>query len=351
VPDNQIRVGVFLSGQHPPGVSAAGAVREHLEQVALARELGLSSVWAGQHFLSHPFQMFQSVPLLARMAAEAEGMTVGTAIILLTLLNPVEVAENAATLSAIAGENFVLGVGFGYRTVENDAFGVSAVPRGERASWFDGKLDVVRRLLAGESVTASGHGFALSEARLALIPDRPPPVWMAANGDRAVRRAARLADAWFVNPHTRLDELERQMGIFREERDAHGLPAPSAGPVLKEVCVAASDEAALEIARPYLKGKYDAYVEWGQSEVLPRTDTLRREFAELTAGGRFVLGSPETCVEILADHVDRLGADHFVCRLQWPGMPQRDVLSSMRLLAQEVLPALRSRYPSANSRA
>jgi alkanesulfonate monooxygenase SsuD/methylene tetrahydromethanopterin reductase-like flavin-dependent oxidoreductase (luciferase family) len=269
--------------------------------------------------------------------------------VLLTLLNPVEVAENAATLSAIAGGNFVLGVGFGYRAAENDAFGISHVPRGERAALFEQKLDVVRRLLAGEEVTASGPGFELSEARLALVPDRPPSVWMAANGDRAVRRAARLADAWFVNPHTRLEELERQMRIFREERLSHGHGDPAAGPVLKEVCVAATDEAAVEIARPYLQGKYEAYVEWGQSDVLPPTDTLRREFEELTGGGRFVLGSPETCVEILADHVHRLGSDHFVCRLQWPGMPQRDVLSSMRLLAQEVLPALRERCTGAKS--
>ena len=61
------------------------------------------------------------------------------------------------------------------------------------------------------------------------------------------------------------------------------------------MCVAATDEQALEVARPYLKGKYDAYVEWGQSDVLRPSDTLRREFAELTAGGRFVLGSPQTC--------------------------------------------------------
>jgi alkanesulfonate monooxygenase SsuD/methylene tetrahydromethanopterin reductase-like flavin-dependent oxidoreductase (luciferase family) len=315
-----------------------------LEQVELARELGLSSVWAGQHFLSHPFQMFQNVPLLGRMAAAAEGMTVGTAIVLLTLLNPVEVAENAATLSAIANGDFVMGVGFGYRAVENAAFGVASASPGENAALFEQKLDVVRRLLRGESVTAAGQGFELAEARLALLPDRPPPIWMAANSDRAVRRAARLGDAWFVNPHTRLDELDRQMRIYREERSAHSLPVAAATPVLKEVCVAATDDAALEIARPYLKNKYEAYVEWGQSEVLPRGDTLRREFAELTAGGRFALGSPETCVAILADHVERLGADHFVCRLQWPGMPQREVLSSMRLLAQEVLPALRSRF-------
>lgn len=345
--ERQIRVGLFLSGQHPPGAPATAAVRDHLEQVALARELGLSSVWAGQHFLSHPFQMFQNVPLLARMAAEAEGMTVGTAIVLLTLLNPVEVAENAATLSAIAGGDFVLGVGFGYRPAENAAFGVAHIAGRERAALFERKLDVVRRLLGGETVSGEGEGFELDEARLALVPDPPPPIWMAANGDRAVRRAARLSDAWLVNPHTRLDELERQMQIYREERAASGLPAAAATPVLKEVCVAVTDEAAVEIARPYLKSKYDAYVQWGQSDVLPRSDTLRREFDELTAGGRFVLGSPDTCVEILADHVARLGADHFVCRIQWPGMPQREVLSSMRLLAREVLPALRTRCAEA----
>lgn len=346
VAGQDIRLGIFLSGQHPAEVSAVAAVREHLEQVELARELGFSSVWAGQHFLSHPFQMFQSVPLLARMAAVAEGMTVGTGILLLTLLNPVEVAENAATLEAIAAGRFVLGVGFGYRAVENAAFAVS---RG-RIDLFERKLDVVKRLLAGETVTAGADGFELSEARLALVPERRPPVWIAANSDNAVRRAARLGDAWFVNPHTRLDELERQMDLYRSERDARGLPPPASTPVLKEVCVAASDEQAVEITRPYLKNKYDAYVAWGQSEVLPETDTLRREFGELTGGGRFVLGSPETCAAILGDHIDRLGADHFVCRLQWPGMPQRHVLESMRLLAREVLPALRARSAGARER-
>jgi alkanesulfonate monooxygenase SsuD/methylene tetrahydromethanopterin reductase-like flavin-dependent oxidoreductase (luciferase family) len=336
----QVRLGLLLSGQHPAGDSAAGAVREHLEQVELARQLGFSSVWTSQHFLSDPFMYFQSVPLLARVAGAAEGMTVGTAILLLTLLNPVEVAENAATLDAIAEGKFVLGVGLGYRSVENAAFGVG---RG-RPELFEGKLDIVRRLLGGDAVTARGEGFELADARLTLVPERMPPIWIGADSDAAVRRAARLGDAWLVGPHTRLDELERQMRLYRAARAEHGLPAGGATPVLKEVCVAASDEQALEVARPYLKDKYDAYVEWGQSDVLPPADTLRREFAELTAGGRFVLGSPETCAAILAEHVDRLGADHFICRVQWPGMPQHQVLTSMRLLAQEVLPTLPARH-------
>ena len=336
---DDIRLGLYLSAQHPPRVPAAGAVREHLEQVELARDLGFASVWAPQHFLSHPFQMFQTVPLLARVAAAAEKMMIGTGVLLLTLLNPVECAENAATLDAIAGGRFVLGVGLGYRAVENAAFRVG----GGRANLFERKLDVVRRLLAGETVTAAGDGFELTDARLALVPDRPPPIWIAAHSDRAVKRAAQLGDAWFVNPHTRLDELERQMVIYRAERAGAGLQAAAVTPVLKDVCVARSDEEAVRLARPYLQAKYKAYVDWGQSEVLPGSDTLRREFAKLTEGGRFVLGSPSTCAAMLADHVNRLGADHFVCRLQWPGMPQAHVLQSMRLLAKEVLPALAAR--------
>ncbi|HEX2810263.1 MAG TPA: LLM class flavin-dependent oxidoreductase [Kineosporiaceae bacterium] len=331
-----VRLGLYLSGQHPPGVSAAAAVREHLEQVELARELRFVSVWAPQHFLSNPFQMFQPIPLLARVAAAADGMTIGTGVLLLTLLNPVECAENAATLDAIAGGRFVLGVGMGYRASENAAFGVE----GGRARLFERKLDVVRRLLAGETVTATGDGFELTQARLPLVPEVPPPIWIAAHSDRAVRRAALLGDAWFVSPHTSLEELERQMQTYRVDRAGAGLPPAPVTPVLKDVCVAASDEEALRIAGPFLQAKYEAYVEWGQSDVLPGTDTLRREFAELSQGGRFVLGSPSTCAAILADHVDRLGADHFVCRLQWPGMPQADVLRSMRLLAEEVLPEL-----------
>lgn len=330
------RLGLFLSGQHPPDVRPADAVREHVEQVAVARELGFSSVWAGQHFLSQPFQMFQNVPLLARVAAEAEGMTIGTGIVLLTLLNPLEVAENAATLDAIADGRFVLGVGFGYRPVESAGF---AVDRGRRRL-FELKLDVVRRLLAGEQVTAEGLGFRLDGARLAMLPETPPPLWIAADADAAVRRAARLGDTWMISPHTNLAELERQAALFRTTREEAGREPVAGLPILKEVCVARTDEEAMAAARPFLQRKYEAYVSWGQSDVLPSGDTLRREWSELTGGGRFILGSPATCAAQIRDHVDRLGIDELICRAQWPGMAQEDVLRTLRLLAEEVLPAV-----------
>ena len=332
-----LSLGLFLNVQHPPERSAHEVVRDALEHVAVARECGFSSIWAGQHFLSEPYQMLQSVPLLARVAAEAGDMTLGTGIALLPLLNPVEAAEHAASLHAITGGRFVYGVGAGYRTEEDRAFGLA---RGRRAALFEEKLALVRRLLAGERVTAAGDGYDLRDAALGLVPSPPPPIWIAANSDRAVERAARLGDAWFINPHTRLDELERQVALFDAARAAAGRPAGTVTPIIKEVCVADSDGEAVRCAAPYLKAKYEAYVAWGQSEVLPGGDTLRREFDALTAGGRFVLGSPESCATQLREHIDRLGIDHLVVRVQWPGMPSEPAVRSMRLLAGEVLPAL-----------
>lgn len=331
-----MKLGLFLSPQQPPDVRPADIVADHLEQVAVARDAGFSTVLAGQHFLSEPYQMLQSIPFLGRLAAEAGGMRIGPGILLLSLLNPVEVAENLATLAAIAGGGIVAGVGVGYRAVENAAFAVER----ERGRTFERKLGVVRQLLAGETVSADGPGYRLDGARVLHAPAAPPPIWIAANSDVAVRRAARLGDAWLINPHTRLDELERQVALFHQERAAAGRPSVDGLPIIKEVCVAADDERAVERARPYLAAKYEAYVAWGQSEVLPPTDTLKREWAELTAGGRFIIGSPATCAEMLREHGRRLGCDEVLCRISWPGMPQREALDSLRLLAREVLPAL-----------
>jgi alkanesulfonate monooxygenase SsuD/methylene tetrahydromethanopterin reductase-like flavin-dependent oxidoreductase (luciferase family) len=330
-------LGLFLNVQHPPERPAREVVREILEHVSVAGEAGFASIWAGQHFLTHPYQMLQTVPLLARVAAEAGDMTLGTGIALLPLLNPVEAAEHAATLDAIAGGRFVYGVGAGYRAEEDRAFGLA---RGRRAAAFEAKLEVVQRLLAGERVTAAGDGYELHDAALALVPPVPPPIWIAANSDAAVERAARLGDAWFLNPHTRLDELERQIGLFDATRAAAGRPARTVTPIIKEVCVAETDEEALACASPYLEAKYKAYVAWGQSEVLPEGDTLKREFDALTAGGRFIIGSPDSCAMQLREHIERLGVDHLVVRVQWPGMPSEPALRSIRLLASEVLPAL-----------
>jgi alkanesulfonate monooxygenase SsuD/methylene tetrahydromethanopterin reductase-like flavin-dependent oxidoreductase (luciferase family) len=327
-----MRFGLFLLWQHRPDADPRRTASELLEQLRFVRD-DFDLVLSGQHFLSQPWQMAQTVPWLARIAAEAGEMRVGAGLLLVSLLNPVEVAENVATLDAITGGRFVLGVGLGYRAEENAAFDLPA----RRVRVFVDKLDVIRRLLEGEEVTAQGHGYRLERARIGIRPvQRPrPPIWLGADGDAAVRRAGRIADTWLVNPHATLGELERQLALLVAER---GSP-PAVLPAIRELCVRESDEEAVEAARPYLDGKYRSYVAWGQSEALPPSDTLRREWDELRAD-RFILGGPETVAAQIREHERRLGITDLCFRVQWPGMPQLEAMRTLELFRARVAPLL-----------
>ena len=325
-----VRLGLFLSAQHPPELPAGEGLAVDLELVRLAGRLGFGTVMTGQHFLTSSTAKIQTVPLLARLAAEAEGMTLATGVLLLGLLNPVEAAEHLAALSVLSGGRLIAGVGLGYRTEEHRAFGA---PGRGRAAVFEAKLDVVRRLLAGERVTASGPGYDLDGARLELRPDAPPPVWMAANRDAAVARAARLADAWLLNPHGRISELAAQTRLFHATRAEAGRPPVTGLPIIREICVAPTDEDAEELASRHLAAKYATYVKWGQDTALPDSDTLRRPWHALNADGRFIVGAPDTCARQVAELVDRLGVSDLLCRCHWPGMPAEEAMRSLELLS------------------
>ena len=335
-----VRFGIQLCQQHPAGEAMADRFDELVEQVRLARDLGFSTIVTGQHYLADPLQILQPLPVLARLAAEAGDMRVGTCVQLLGLASPVDAAEEIATLDTIARGRFVVGVALGYRDVEFDAFGV---PRDQRLRRFVSNLETVKRLLAGAVVTHDEPHSRLDGQRLTLRPvQRPhPPVWVGANADNAVRRAARIGDAWLINTHGRLGTLARQMAeIYRPELETAGKPFPDVLPLRREIFVAEDRRTALREAAPWLLEKYRTYTAWGQDKALPADDHFHEEAEELIRD-RFILGSPEECYEQLRPCWAEVGANFLVLRTHWSGMPLGHALGSMRLISDELLPALR----------
>jgi len=331
-----VKFGLGLSVQHLPDESQAARFQEHVEQVRLACAVGFASVWASQHYLSAPFTYFQPIPTLARVAADAPGMTLGTGCLLLPLHHPVEIAEQLATLDVITGGRFIFGVGLGYRDVENEAMGHD--PK-ERVGRLVEGLEVIERLWNGEPVTYQGTHFRLRDVRISMRPlQRPrPPIWLAANSDAGVRRAARLGDAWLMNPHATLPTLERQVALFRRTRTELGRPTAIETPLIKECYVAPESSAAFAEAAPFLDAKYRAYRRWEQDRALPAGESFPGSFEEL-ARDRFVLGDPVRVAEEIARYRERLGVTTLIFRIQWPGMDQAQVLRSIRLLGTKVLP-------------
>jgi len=331
-----MKFGLALSVQHLPDDPQPARFQEHLEQVRLARSAGFNSVWASQHYLSDPFTYFQPIPTLARVAGDASGMTLGTGVLLLPLHHPVDVAEQLATLDVITDGRFVFGVGLGYRDVETQAMGHDP---GERVGRLVEALEVVERLWSGEPVTYTGRHFKLRDVRISMRPVQHPrpPIWLAANADAGVQRAARLGDAWIMNPHTTRATLERQLALYRETRRECGRPTVTEVPLVRECYVAPDARTAIAEAAGFLDAKYRAYRSWEQDRELPPDDAWSQRFEEL-ARDRFLIGDPARVREEIVRYRERLGVTMLILRVQWPGMAQANVLRSIRLLGEQVLP-------------
>ena len=121
-----MKVGIFLTCQHPPGSDMIAALEGQYAMARLARDRGWDAVATGQHYLSEGVRQVQLVPFLARLAAEAGEMTGIAGVLLTTLHNPVEVAECIASLDAIWRGNFVFGVGLGLWASAGTARAVTA---------------------------------------------------------------------------------------------------------------------------------------------------------------------------------------------------------------------------------
>jgi alkanesulfonate monooxygenase SsuD/methylene tetrahydromethanopterin reductase-like flavin-dependent oxidoreductase (luciferase family) len=334
-----MKFGLSVPVQHLPDEPGAERIAELIEQVKLARDLGFDSISASQHYLAAPFQYFQPIPLLARIAAESGEMTLITNILLLPLYNPVDLSEQLATLDIICDGRLVCGVGLGYRDVEYTVFGVE---RASRVSRFEEALTLLTRLWTEDEVSCEGEHFRLDRARMTLKPvQRPrPPIWIAASSTAGIQRAARLGDAWTIAGHATLATLKHQVQFYRHILQALGKPFPEDFPLSKELFIAPDRRTALREAQPYLEAKYRAYSQWGQDRELPAAEAFAVPFETLVQD-RFILGDADDCIRQIRTHQEQLGVTHMEFRVHWPGMPHELVMRTIRLLGEKVLPACR----------
>lgn len=329
-----MKVGLYLATQFTPETPLGPQLANLLEQVRVARDNGFESLWAAQHFITAPMQMLQTMPLLARLLSEAEGMQIGPNILVFPALNPVLVAEEAATMDWLSGGRYVLGLGLGYRKDEFTALGVEFK---DRVGRLREGVELVRRLWTGERITHHGRHFRVDDAALSLVPkQRPgPPIWIAAVVDKAIERAATLGDEWLITFYPTVATLESQLARYREVRAAAGLPAALEYPICRECYVGASMASAVSEVMGPLQYKYAAYAAWGQDDILDDADRFDQPFDAFRAD-RFMIGDEAFMRDELARYRDVLGVAHFTMRMQWPGLSQQHVLKSIERLGRVV---------------
>jgi alkanesulfonate monooxygenase SsuD/methylene tetrahydromethanopterin reductase-like flavin-dependent oxidoreductase (luciferase family) len=336
-----MKLGIYLNSQHPAADDPARRFAETVEQVRLIRSLGFDSIWAGEHHITPGYHFYPQFGLLQRLAADAEGLWLGTNVTLLPLHNPIEIAEIGAFLDVITGGKFLFGAGLGYRPEE---YGMYGVPMPERVSRFNEAVTIVRRLWTEERVTHNGRHWQFSDATIGPRPlQRPaPPIIIGAQVQAAITRAANIGDGWLVVPIPTLDQLAKQMATYTTARTAAKLaPSPHICRLLEVGCGPDTETAFRRVA-PHLIEKYKAYFSWGlEGLTLDPNATPEEQFRSL-AVNRFAVGSPAQVADMLvAQH--KAGINHLSMRVSWPGMAQTDILAGIELLGTKVLPEVRKR--------
>jgi G6PDH family F420-dependent oxidoreductase len=300
---------------------------ELVRYARMAEEAGFAFGCISDHF--HPWTDAQGQSpfvwsVIGAIGAATERLSVGTAVTCPTMrIHPAIVAQAAATCADLLPGRFFLGVGTG-EALNEHIFGDPWPPAPTRLRMLEEAVGLIRRLWEGGQVSFEGEFYSVVNARIYSLPDEPPPIVVAASGERAAEMAARAGDG--------LMSSSPDGDVIRNWEEAGG-----SGPRYAEamVCYAASEEEGLRTVKERwpnagLPGQLS------QELALPAFFEQAAELVtEETLEGSVAAGpDPEVHLEALRRYTDA-GFDHVYVHQVGP-----DQEGFLRFYEREVLPKI-----------
>jgi probable F420-dependent oxidoreductase len=173
-------------------VRTAGSAAEWAAKARKVEDLGYSVLLVPDHLadLLAPF------PALAAAAAATKRLRLGPGVLNNDFRHPVLTAREAATLDVLSDGRLELGIGAGHMRSEYEQAGMPFDPGATRVERLAESVVIIKRLLAGEAVTAAGRHYRVTSHTVHPRPvQRPrPPVFIGGNAPRLLTLAAREAD-------------------------------------------------------------------------------------------------------------------------------------------------------------
>lgn len=170
---------------------------------------------------NHP--IYECLTLLAYLAGVTSTVGLGTAVNVLPVRNPLLNAKQVATIDALSGGRFIWGVGAGWSRQEFANLGTAHLYE-RRGKVVDEQIEIFKAVCTGNEIVFEGEHFRIDNTRtLPPTPQQPhPPIFIGANGPRALRRAALRATGWYP-VHVMPDEVRDGLAFIKELRDENGL--------------------------------------------------------------------------------------------------------------------------------
>ncbi len=340
-----MKFGIFGSAQANSGdlgPETGQGFRDYLDFNVEAEALGFTSSFLVEHHFTGWNQVSATLMLLMALAMRTKTLRLGSAVMVLPWHNPVLLAEQAATLDLISGGRFDFGIGKGYRHGEFKGF---AIAPEEAEARFEEAVEVMTRAFTSrERFSHRGRFWDFEDVVVEPPPaQRPhPPFWVAAGSESSIRRAAARGFNLILDQYASAAQIAERIGIYKAERQAHGLPfEPMQIAVARQLYVArdaADKAAALKRQAAYTKRTVD---------VSRKPDGKRG--SHVLAYADKAGGTEENALFGMADEIRAKLAELQNAGVDYVLLTIAGGTAQLRIFARDIMPDFAHRAPAADA--
>jgi alkanesulfonate monooxygenase SsuD/methylene tetrahydromethanopterin reductase-like flavin-dependent oxidoreductase (luciferase family) len=329
-----MRYSVFSVNDHHPRLARTvpQLYAQVMRQCELAETLGYDTFFCAEHHFHEYGVVPDPAVMLSALAQRTRRIRLGTAISILTFHDPRRIAETYSMVDMMSGGRLVFGVGSGY--LAHEFVGYDRDPK-EKRDRFNENLDLVTRLMAGETLSYEGRFSKSEKVVLNVLPHEGcvPPIYVAVLARDAAYHVGKQKNRIFTVPYASCKDfadIGRMLEEYRKGLAEAGVPAHDDDHVFTlHTHVAASDEE----AKLEAKAAYDLYVD-------TRLYAKKHVYEDILANGIHLFGSVQTVSAKMRD-LFAMGIRHVATMHNFGALEPHLVERSMTLFAREVMAQFR----------
>src|ERR1700710_903136 len=352
-----MQVGTALSILAQPNRPDVALFNEHKALGDLAEPLGFDSLFALEHHFTGYSMSPAPLQLLSYYAGRTKRITLGTCVIVLPWHDPIRVAEQIALLDVISGGRTLMGFGRGAASVEYEGF---RIPMEEARPRFVESAQLIIKALENDSFDWDGEFYKIPRVSI-----RPRPIshperrfYASSVSPESAEVMAKLGFGMLIVMQNEWPKAAEDVYRYREMVASVG-HEPRPAIILTNVACAATREEARDQATRYRSEKwdsidshyhfsdghlgsvkgYESYGKLAKTYTKMKDETFRAKATDFYLSIQIV-GTPDDCIQQIAELRRLTGMDHLVTEFSFGSMPHHLAELNMRLFADRVLPVL-----------
>ena len=318
------------------------AFEDTFKEIDAAERLGIDSLWLAEDHFTNDYSLVSSPLVMASaIAARTKRMRVGLGVLILPLYNPLQTAEEAATVDQISEGR--LDFGIGRSGVTNYYLGYN-IDYNESRPRFAEALEIILKAWGDEPLSYQGEYYNFGHVNVVPKPvQKPhPPIRVAAVSEDTFHQMGQSDYPICLLHLTGIPLLEERLKVYRKAKAEAGHTTPDDVVLRIPAYVAETTQRALADA----EASTMRHVEIITREFLAYANEEATEFLLARAGLPYeeiqkecIFGSPEAVTEVLQEYKERLGLSGVILELNHGGqIPLDRVVNGMQLLAEKVIP-------------